>query len=331
MAMLLRSASGRARSMRDFHQVARRNCLALQLQLAVRKALDIQERLDHARQPLGFLVDHFCDLLALLLAQVVAAHQLAGALDGGERRAHFVRDKVDGLLVALAVRFRLAKLPADDKVLIAGGGGAGEPRRRERREDTETRCRSETRRTASDARPRVMHCGRHTRASRKEIRKIRPARTPPAMKNVGPPGWKRRSGICRAPAFRRAARALRRPGCGPAVGRAHAIISGGNGSDAHKHYLALKSRRQRWVLGEILQGNAWDGSRVNRTRSGRLPSSERAAGIISLPICRSCGDSRMIRCPRATRNDSSANAQWRSRPAAFLEWDLLALLHPAKF
>ena len=41
------------------------------------------------------------DLFALFLAQVIAAHQLARPLDGRQRRPHFMRDEVDGLLVAM--------------------------------------------------------------------------------------------------------------------------------------------------------------------------------------------------------------------------------------
>ncbi len=111
-----------------FHQFPGREWLALQLHLAVGEPLDIQERLDHPRQAFGFLVDHLRHLLALFLAQVVAAHQLAGSLNGGERRAHFVRDEMDGLLVALAFGFRSAQRAADDEVLVAGGGRDGQPR-----------------------------------------------------------------------------------------------------------------------------------------------------------------------------------------------------------
>ena len=64
------------------------------------------------RQALRFGVDQLGDLLALLLGQRVAAHQFAGTLDGGERRAHFVRDEVNGLPVAVAVRFGLAQAAA---------------------------------------------------------------------------------------------------------------------------------------------------------------------------------------------------------------------------
>ncbi len=42
--------------------------LFLQLHLAVRQAFHVQKRLNHARQPLGFLVDHFAHLLALFFA-----------------------------------------------------------------------------------------------------------------------------------------------------------------------------------------------------------------------------------------------------------------------
>ena len=63
------------------------------------------------------------DLFALFFAQIVAAHQLAGPLDGSERRAHLMRDEMDGLLVALPVAFGRAQLAADNEVLVAGRGG----------------------------------------------------------------------------------------------------------------------------------------------------------------------------------------------------------------
>jgi hypothetical protein len=105
MRMFLRSASG-ARGRCRLDDLADFERFALQLHLAVGETFDVQKRLDHARQPLGLLVDHFGNLLALFFAQVVAAHQFAGSLNGRERRAHFVRDEMDGLLVMMAFGFR---------------------------------------------------------------------------------------------------------------------------------------------------------------------------------------------------------------------------------
>ena len=96
--------------------------LSLQLHLAVGEPLHIQEGLDHARQALGFLVDHLGHLLALLFTQVVAAHQFAGSLNGGERGAHLMRDEMNGLLVLVPLGLGFSQRTPYYKVLIAGGG-----------------------------------------------------------------------------------------------------------------------------------------------------------------------------------------------------------------
>ena len=93
--------------------------------------------MDHAGQALRLLVDHFNDLFALLFRQGVATHQLARSLNGGERRAHLVRDEVDGLLIVAPFGFRLSKSAAHHEMLIAGRGHRREPGRGQRREERE--------------------------------------------------------------------------------------------------------------------------------------------------------------------------------------------------
>jgi hypothetical protein len=107
----------------DVQDGSRVEHLGVQLHLAVREAFDIEESLDHARQALGFAVNHPRHLLALLFVQIVAAHHLAGTLNGGERGPHFMRHEMDRLLVAGAVRFRFPQLPADHEVLPGGRRG----------------------------------------------------------------------------------------------------------------------------------------------------------------------------------------------------------------
>ena len=163
----------------------------LQLHLAVGKPLDIQKSLDHTRQAFGFLVDHVRHLLALFLAEVIAAHQLTGALDGGERSAHLVRDEMDGLLVALSFSLRRAQRPPHHEVLVAGGGGNSQPSGRHGREvgkhdalpEHEERCEMrgyQQRSGRQVGRPAVeqdenqarQHAGQQAEADHRQVRRI---------------------------------------------------------------------------------------------------------------------------------------------------------------
>ena len=72
--------------------------------------------------------------LPLASGQLVAAHDLAGALDGRQRRAHLMRGPVNGLLVAGALGFGALQLPPHEEVLIRGRADGAQPRRGHRRE-----------------------------------------------------------------------------------------------------------------------------------------------------------------------------------------------------
>ena len=72
-------------------------------------------------------------LFPLLLGHDVAAHEFAGALDGGEGRAYFMPDEMHGLLIAGFVTLGCHHPLADHEVLISGRHSRRKHRREERR------------------------------------------------------------------------------------------------------------------------------------------------------------------------------------------------------
>ena len=115
------------------NQVLHTAGIALELHLAVGQALDVEEGLNHARQPLRFGIDHGRHLLAFVLIEVVAPHHFARTLDRGERTAHFVGDEVDGLAVARALDLGLSELAAHDEELVGRCADECQPGGSERR------------------------------------------------------------------------------------------------------------------------------------------------------------------------------------------------------
>ncbi len=109
-----------------FHHLFHRDGLALQFHLSGGKALDIEEDLDHARQPLRFRIDQQRDLLAFLFGEREAGDQFARPLNGGKRRAHFVSDEVHGLLIAFARGELRAPVAAHHQVVIGAGAKEAE-------------------------------------------------------------------------------------------------------------------------------------------------------------------------------------------------------------
>ena len=204
-------------------------------------------------------------LAALRVGQRVAGHQLARSLNGGERRAHFVRGPVNRLLIARLVGFGFAQL-------------AGAPRSA----DTSPRPIELSQATATGAtygkhdavseklhRQQVVRRGqqRHDRdvcaPARKQTRRSAPPRSRADRRRPAATVLfaGAESETCRAPWFRTPGRALRRPETFIAVRIHQPVIGGGKRGDAQKHGLAAQS-----------------GPDAGRSRARRSSGSCRAAG-----------------------------------------------------
>lgn len=98
-----------------------------EVHLPGREAFNIEESGDHLGEPFGLGIDHLSHLFAFVFWEVIAADDFAGALNGGERGAHFVGDEVEGLLVAGGGLLAGGELAADVEEAEGGAGGEGAP------------------------------------------------------------------------------------------------------------------------------------------------------------------------------------------------------------